>query len=64
EHIFSFFILQRIPMLIVREFGLARNSYVFIILSFFGTVVMCMFYDEAMARLDKIVFKKREKKKA
>lgn len=63
EHIFSFFILQRIPMLIVREFGLARNSYIFIILSFFGTVVMCMFYDEAMARLDKIVFKKREKKK-
>lgn len=62
EHIFSFFILQRIPMLLLRHFGYAYNSYVFVILSFFGTIVMCMFYDEAMDRLDKIIFKKRVKK--
>ncbi len=62
EHIFSFFILQRIPMLFLMHFGFADNNYAFIIFSFFGTVVMCMFYDEAMARLDKIIFKKRQKK--
>ncbi len=62
EHIFSFFILQRIPMLLLRHLGFADNNYTFIIFSFFGTIVLCMFYDEAMARLDRIIFKKRVKK--
>ena len=62
EHIFSFFILQRIPMLLLRHFGLAYNNYLFIIFSFFGTIVLCMFFDEAMDRLDKIIFRKRIKK--
>ena len=62
EHIFSFFILQRIPMLLLRHWGYNKNPYVFVILCFIATVFLSVVFDEAMARLDKIIFKKREKK--
>ena len=62
EHIFSFFILQRIPMLLLRHWGYSKNAYVFVILSFFATVFLSIVFDEAMDRLDKIVFRKRIKK--
>ena len=62
EHIFSFFILQRIPMLILREFKLNGDPIVFILLSFFGTVFLSVVFDEAMAKLDSVIFKKRTKK--
>ncbi len=66
EHIFSFFILQRIPMLLLRHFGYNKNPYIFIILCFIATVFLSVVYDEAMERLDKIVFGKllKDKKKA
>ncbi len=58
EHIFSFFILQRIPMILLRDFGYAKNSYVFVVLSFFATVLLSMLFDTAMKKLDRKAFKK------
>lgn len=63
EHIFSFFILQRIPMLILREFNLHVNPVFFLLVCFFGTVFLSVVFDEAMAKLDSVIFKKRSKKK-
>lgn len=63
EHIFSFFILQRIPFMIFMYLGLNKNYALFIILSFFATVFLSVIFDEAMAKLDSFLFKKRPKKK-
>ena len=62
EHIFSFFILQRIPMMIFMYFKLNRNYALFVILSFFGTVFLSVLFDAAMDKLDSVLFKKRPKK--
>ncbi len=62
RHIFSFFILQRIPMLVLRHYGYAKEPYFFIIMCFFITVVMSVFFDAAMDKLDSIIFKPRKKK--
>lgn len=63
DHIFSFFILQRIPMLVLRELKLNVNPITFILGSFFATVFLSVVFDEAMAKLDSVIFKKRSKKK-
>lgn len=62
QHIFSFFILQRIPMLLLRHFGFAKEPYFFIIVSFFMTVFLSVIFDAAMNKLDSIIFKPRKKK--
>lgn len=62
QHIFSFFILQRIPMLVLRHYGYAKEPYFYIIMSFFLTIVMSVFFDAAMDKLDSIIFKPRKKK--
>ena len=59
NHIFSFFLLQRIPMILLQHFGLSRNSYFFIAVSFFATIVLSTIYDECMGKLDKALFKKK-----
>ena len=61
NHIFSFFMLQRIPMMLLEYLGLNRNSYFFIAVSFFAAVVLSTIFDECMEKLDKVIFKKRIK---
>lgn len=61
SHIFSFFMLQRIPMMLMYDLELVKNSYLFIALSFFATVVLSTIFDECMEKLDKVIFKKRIK---
>ena len=61
NHIFSFFMLQRIPMRMLDYLGFDKSPYLFICLAFFGTVVLSTIVDEIFARLDKIIFKKRVK---
>ncbi len=60
QHVFSFFILQRIPMIIFRELGYTTNRYGFIILSFFATVMLAVVFDTLMEKFDRIIFKKRK----
>ncbi len=62
QHIFSFFILQRIPMLLIRHLGFADREYFFIITSFFGTIFLSVLFDTAMDKLDSVIFKPRKKK--
>lgn len=62
QHIFSFFILQRIPMLLLRHYGYAHEPYFYVIMCFFITVVMSMFFDAVMDKLDSFIFKPRKKK--
>lgn len=60
EHIFSFFILQRIPMLIFDYSGCIKNPYAFIICSFIATVVLAVVFDGATDKLDSLIFKKKK----
>lgn len=61
NHIFSFFMLQRIPMLLLQYFNFNNEPYLFIALSFFATVFLATLLDEYLAKLDKIIFKKKIK---
>ncbi len=60
-HVFSFFILQRIPMIILTHYGYTREPIAFIIISFFGTVCLATVFDCITDKLDGIIYKKREK---
>lgn len=61
NHIFSFFMLQRIPMRLLEYLGFNHSPYLFICLAFFGTVVLSTIFDEIFSKLDKVIFKKRIK---
>lgn len=63
QHIFSFFILQRIPMILLRHFGFAKEPYFFIIISFFATIFMSVIFDAVTDKLDSFIFKPRKKLK-
>lgn len=63
QHIFSFFILQRIPMILLREFGYNKNGYFFIIVSFFGTIFLSVIFDAFTDKLDSIIFTRKLKQK-
>lgn len=58
KHIFSFFILQRIPMIILDNLGVSDNKYSFVILSFVATLCMSVAFDNLTKRTDALIFKK------
>ena len=48
QHVFSVYILQRIPMMVLDRLGMAQeHKYMFLILSFLLTVLMAMVFDLA-----------------
>ena len=57
EHLFSVFILMRLPMELLEYAGLAENVYVFMALSFLCTVALAHVYDLFLQQLDKVLFK-------
>lgn len=59
KHLFSIFILQRIPMTLLSNFGLNDNKYLFVALSFTITIPISVVFDLAMDRLDLLLFKKK-----
>ena len=61
NHIFSFFMLQRIPMRLLEYLNFNKSPYLFMCLALFGTVVLSTIVDEVITKLDKVIFKKRIK---
>lgn len=59
-HVFSVYILQRIPMIVLSHFGLNEKKYAFVAMSFLITIVLAVFFDAAMAKLDGVIYKKRK----
>ena len=48
-HVFSVYILQRIPMIILKHFGLNEShKYAFIVVSLFATIVLAEVFDTAI----------------
>lgn len=63
SHVFSIYILQRLPMIILSKLGLAAShKYVFVTLCFFATIVMAVLFDLATDRLDKVLFRPKNPK--
>lgn len=56
EHVFSVYILQRIPMIILSEVGLAPgHKYMFMVLCMAVTILLATVFDYFMSRVDKKV---------
>lgn len=60
QHIFSFFILQRIPMILLKSFGYNKEGYFFIIVCFFATIFLSVIFDAFTNKLDSIIFKNKK----
>ena len=62
KHIFSIYMLQRIPMIIFTEIGLNRHPYQFVVASFVSTLFISAAFDFVTDKIDALIFKKRPKK--
>lgn len=60
EHTFSFFILQRIPMILLKHFGLNNSGAFFIIPSFFATVVLVTLFDNFTNKTDEYILERKK----
>lgn len=60
SHVFSIYILQRIPMMVFQKLELFQNRYIFVVLSFVATVIIAMLFDAVTDRLDKLIYTKRK----
>lgn len=59
SHVFGFFILQRIPMMIFNYYMPDCNPYIFICLSFVCTLAATVAFDFVTKKLDSLLFKKK-----
>lgn len=56
KHSFSIFILQRIPMIILKTFGLAENRYFYTFVCLIVTLVISIVFDRVTQIIDSRVF--------
>ena len=59
SHIFSFFILQRIPMIALKQLGFAGKPHFFLVVCFFATVLMATFFDMFIGKCNALIYKKK-----
>ena len=61
EHIFSIYILQRIPMIILHEIGVAsRHKYIFMIVSIAASCAIAEIYDILLGKLSALIWKPKK----
>ena len=63
KHLFSIYILQQIPMIVLKQFGLTAYPVVFLVASVGITLLLCVPFDYLMERLDSVVFKNKDTNK-
>lgn len=56
EHVFSVYMLQRIPMIIFSDLGFARNKYMFLVICIISTVFLADLFDRYIGEKIKRVF--------
>ncbi len=59
NHAFSFFILQRLPMIVLNNEGYAKNGYFFLIVSFFATIALSTVFDATTGKIDSLLFRNK-----
>lgn len=58
-HLFSIYILQRLPMIVMSNLGV-ENKYLFVILSIAVTIPLALLFDFAVGKIDKKVFSQKK----
>lgn len=56
RHVFSIYILQRIPMIVFKSLGLVNNNLNYFCLCFAATLLMAIVFDALMKKLDAKLF--------
>ncbi|MGM0123873.1 hypothetical protein IGI37_001247 [Enterococcus sp. AZ194] len=51
SHVFSIYILQRIPMILLSYYGVNRHYFIFTMLSFFMTLILALLFDQYVMKL-------------
>lgn len=65
NHVFSVYILQRIPMATLKHFNFfANHYYIFFFTSLALTIILAELFDRLMAVIDKVLFAPKKKVKA
>ncbi|MCC8072560.1 MAG: acyltransferase [Clostridiales bacterium] len=64
KHLFSIFILQRLPMTIFGHFGLNEYPILFVSICFVATIVIAIPFDLLMNKLDGVLFKTKKQIKS
>lgn len=63
EHVFSVYILQRIPMMILKHVGLAENHrYMFLVMALLITIVLAMIFEKFIKIIERYIFLNGAKK--
>lgn len=60
KHLFSIYILHRLPIILLEYLGVSSNHFVFIVSVFVITVILCVPFDLAIAKLDSFLFNKKK----
>ena len=64
SHVFSIYILQRIPMMFLKAYGIGNNHpYLLIIMTTVITLFMAVLYDFLIGKLDGLIYRKRKQPK-
>lgn len=65
RHVFSIYILQRLPMNTLSRFGLNKSHpYAFVIICFVSTIIMAILFDSLTEKTDSLIYNRRKKAKA
>lgn len=64
EHVFSIYILQRIPMLLFEHFEVNAKPIILFIASFAITLLMALVFDALMEKVDAVLFDNKKLKKS
>lgn len=62
KHVFSFYMLQRIPFLFFKNLKLDNNIYLFFVLAFISTIIISLLYDYSFYKLKSLICAKIQKK--
>lgn len=60
SHVFSIYMLQRLPMIFLKHFGFSQShKYAFILICFVVTVVLSQLFEYAVGKTDRLIFRKK-----
>ncbi len=60
SHVFSIYILQRIPMSVLQYFGFEKYKFYFFVISLILTILISMIFDNLTGKLSKLIFQRKK----
>lgn len=63
KHLFSIFMLQRLPMIVLSHFGIEKSPILFLVLTIVITIAISVPFDYMLKKFDNVIFNKPSKVK-